>query len=57
VNYLSIFDERGVHITTQRFDTATTEVRLAAGKSHRLVVAVRDPVSESIGIASREVRY
>ena len=70
--FISLFDANGVHIVTSRFPvaavsptefsksdavlSATKEVRLAAGKAHRIVVAVRDPLSEAVGIASREVR-
>lgn len=55
--YVSIFDANGAHISTQRLDGASGEVRFDGGKVHRVVVGVRDPVSEAVGIAAREVRY
>jgi VWFA-related protein len=65
--FVSVFDEGGNHINTTRFSetatapaefsgssavlTATKEVRLAARKPHRIVVAVRDAQTGAVGMA------
>lgn len=70
--FVSIFDASGRHLTTQSFATtatgaaefstsddvltATREVLVAGSGPHRVVVAVRDRLTDAIGIVQQAVR-
>jgi VWFA-related protein len=70
--FVSIFDAGGRHVTTQTFAhtatgsaefstsddvlTVSREVRVAGSGPHRLVVAVRDRLTDSVGIVQQAVR-
>ena len=65
--FISLFDDRGRNVQLVRFERrANAEdqtfveqhaLRLKKGTPYRVVVAVRDPLTEAFGIAQQVVRF